>query len=150
MGAMRSSSSLTESSTASASFPVCFLMSSFCSGVSSIRTVSFSFFMGDSHSGGGMPPIRRRPMAHGQSDDRARGDTLLQLLHSQLDRVTLLPDFLLHQLLLLRGQVDADDLLFLLHGQPSWLGRWSVVSRARITARYAVRSSLRAHGPSAL
>src|SRR6476620_5395480 len=102
-------------------------MSCFCSGVSWIRTISLSLFMAGSHNGGENAIDPTRPMARQRSQDRFRGDTLLELLHGQLDRVTFLPDFLLHQLLLLRGQVDADDLFVVLHSQTPVESVWRSV-----------------------
>src|SRR5687767_2367008 len=46
---------------------------------------------------------------------RARGDALLELVDAQLDRLGVLVDLLLDLLLLLRGQVEAHDLVVLLH-----------------------------------
>ena len=65
-----------------------------------------------------MSPIRfggRWPIGVLEGD--AGCDALFELLHGQLDCLTLFTNFILDELFLLGREFDADDLLFFLHGR---------------------------------
>src|SRR5688572_12477720 len=113
-GAIRSSSSVTLNSTASAFFPVVFLIMAFCSGVSSSLTFSLGFDMGLSPRCMGPGTVkcpstccrnhctRESGAALARAlEQGARGDPLFQLRHAELDRCCVLAGGVLDDRLLL-------------------------------------------------
>ena len=75
-------------------------------------------------NGRGNPPPARlvRGLALLYLHDRPRRDTLLELVHRELDGVSILPSLFLDELLLLGRQLDADCLLVVFHDETHGLG----------------------------
>src|SRR5690348_6625651 len=84
-------------------------------------------------------PVSRHPWR--SAIRNARGDALLELADRQLDRLGVLSDFLLDQLLLLGRQVDADDLFVFAHG--GVLRVWRLVAATAMRYGCSRTNSLR-------
>src|SRR5690242_1688505 len=119
---MRSSSSLTVNSIASASLPVSFFTTCFCVFVRSIRTMSFSLLIAAPsyrserrYYGTILRDRHLKPISIGLKH-LGRSDPLFELANRQLDRVGVLPRLLLQDFLLGLRQIDANELFLFAHG----------------------------------